>query len=119
LIQTQRMFKGDQMSRDDAQLRASRILSIQEAVAQMFGVAVEELSKEGGARMVSMPRQIAIYLSREMTGSSAAEIGRYFGGKDPSTIRYSIIRIHELRRTDTALDNALSRLEAALTAREV
>jgi chromosomal replication initiator protein len=113
------MLRIDHMSRDDAQLRAIRILSIQEAVAQTFGVTVEELSKEGGPRMVSMPRQVAIYLSREMTGSSAAEIGRYFGGKDPSTIRYSIIRIHELRRTDTALDNALSRFEAALTAREV
>jgi chromosomal replication initiator protein len=113
------MLRIDHMSRHDAQLRASRILSIQEAVAQTFGVAVEELSKEGGPRMVSMPRQIAIYLSREMTGASAAVIGRYFGGKDPSTIRYSITRIHELRRTDTALDNALSRLEAALTAREV
>jgi chromosomal replication initiation ATPase DnaA len=83
------MLRIDHMSRDDAQLRASRILSIQEAVAQTFGVAVEELSKEGGPRMFSMPRQIAIYLSREMTGASAAEIGRYLAVK---TLRLSGIR---------------------------
>jgi chromosomal replication initiator protein len=97
--------------------RGDRIKSIQQAVAHMFGSAVQEFKTDRGPRTVALPRQIAMYLSREPTDASPSEIGRYFGGKHSSTVRSLITRVHDLRRTDAAFENALSKLIASLAAR--
>jgi chromosomal replication initiator protein len=101
----------------DAQLRESAIKSIQEAVAEMFGLAVEELSKESGPRDVAVPRYIAMSFCKEMTDASASEIGRYFGGRHSSTVRYAIARVQELRRREPKLDHTLSKLRKTLNDR--
>jgi chromosomal replication initiator protein len=62
-----------------------------------------------------VPRQIAMYLTKQMTDASLSEIGRHFGGRHHTTVRYSIDRVHELRRSDAALDRVISRLLESLT----
>jgi chromosomal replication initiator protein len=74
------------------------IESIQAAVANYFNIRVQDLKSPSRARMVALPRQIAMYLSRKYTPVSLREIGGYFGGKDHSTI------IHALDKIETALD---------------
>jgi chromosomal replication initiator protein len=105
------------MTIDNDQTREDRIKSIQGAVAHMFRLAVEELKTDSGPRAVAVPRQIAMYLSKELTDASPAEIGRYFGGKHASIVRYSVARVQKLRRTDSPLDHAVSKLLASLACR--
>jgi chromosomal replication initiator protein len=78
------------------------------AVAYLFGLSVEELKQESSRRAVAAPRQIAIYLAKQMTDASLPEIGRQFGGKHHSTVMYSIAKIHERRRIDTHLNHVIS-----------
>jgi chromosomal replication initiator protein len=80
---------------DDRQLRERTIRQIQDAVAQMFGLSTEELRAESRSREVAFPRQIAMYLSKQMTDASLSEIGQEFG-KHQSTVMHSIARIHQV-----------------------
>ena len=105
------------MNARDAQEPENTIKAIQEAVAQMFGLAVEELSKESGPRDVAAARHIAMFLSDEMTDASASEIGRYFGGRQSSRVGYAIARIQELRSREPKLDHTLSKLRKTLNDR--
>jgi chromosomal replication initiator protein len=101
----------------DVQVRESTINSIQEAVAHLFNLSVEELRQDSSRRAIAVPRQIAMYLTKQMTDASLSEIGRHFGGKHHTTVMHSIAKVHELRRTDAALDHAVSKLLASLTDR--
>ena len=51
-----------------------------------------------------MPRHIAMYLSKQLTDASVSEIGRQFGGRQRTSVRYSIARVQELRATDAGLN---------------
>jgi chromosomal replication initiator protein len=95
---------------DKVQVRESTIKSIQEAVAHQFGLSVEELKQESTRREVAVPRQIAIYLTKQMTDASLPEIGRKFGGKHHTTVMHSIAKIHDRRRTDPAMNAAIIEL---------
>jgi chromosomal replication initiator protein len=101
----------------DAEVREKIIKEIQEAVGHLFNLHVEELRQDSSRRAVAVPRQIAMYLTKQMTDASLSEIGFYFGGKHHTTVMHSIARVHELRRSDAALDHAVSKLLASLTDR--
>jgi chromosomal replication initiator protein len=105
------------MKTNDQQLRENTINSIQEAVASRFGLTVEELKGGSNRRVVVVPRQIAMYLVKQMTDASLLEIGLHFGGKHQTTVMHSIAKIHEQRRSDPALDRAVTKLFASLTHR--
>jgi chromosomal replication initiator protein len=62
------------------------VSQIQHAVAGHFGIRVEEMWSERRARSVARPRQIAMYLARELTGYSLPRIGRHFGYRDHTTV---------------------------------
>jgi chromosomal replication initiator protein len=96
------------------QVRDNMIKSIQEAVAYLFGLSAEELRQESKRQVVAVPRQIAIYLVKQMTDASLPEIGRQFGGKHHSTVMYSIAKIDERRRTDADLNHVISELLQSL-----
>src|SRR5438552_8316349 len=81
---------------DDRPLREGTIRQIQDAVAQMFGLSIEELRTESRSREIAFPRQIAMYLSKQMTDASLSEIGQEFGGKHSTTVMHSIAKIHQL-----------------------
>jgi chromosomal replication initiator protein len=94
----------------DALIREGTIRSIQEAVALLFGVPVDKLSEESSRREVVIPRQIAMYLVKQMTDASLPEIGRHFGGRHHTTVMHSIAKVHSMRSTDAALDHAIRKL---------
>jgi chromosomal replication initiator protein len=95
---------------DDQQLRERTIRQIQDAVAEMFGLSTEELTTESRSRDVAYPRQIAMYLAKQLTDASLPEIGREFGGKHQTTVMHSIAKIHQLRATDAGVNKAIETL---------
>ena len=95
---------------DDRQLREGTIKAIQDAVADLFGLSVGELRTESRSRDVALPRQIAMYLAKQLTDASLPEIGRQFGGKHQTSVMHSIAKIHQLRATDAGLNRTIETL---------
>jgi chromosomal replication initiator protein len=83
-----------------AQSRESTIEAIQQHVARKFGMHVEELNQRSTTRVVVLPRQLAMYLAKQLTDASLVEIGSHFGGKHHTTVMHSIAKIDQLRRVD-------------------
>lgn len=78
---------------------------IQRCVAEEFGVSLHDLKTKRRNKNIVLPRQIAMYLSREMTDMSLPEIGNYFGGKDHTTVLHSYNKIKtELLKNGTLKD---------------
>jgi chromosomal replication initiator protein len=94
----------------DRQPRERTIRHIQDAVAHMFGLTIEDLSGVSRSRDVALPRQIAMHLAKQLTDASLPEIGRQFGGKHQTSVMHSIARIHQLRATDAGVNNAIQTL---------
>jgi chromosomal replication initiator protein len=84
---------------------------IQEAVATRFHVKIADLKSRRRSKTLVHPRQIAMYLCRELTDASYPEIGRHFGGKDHTTIIHACRQITKAKDADTALNTALEGLK--------
>jgi len=67
------------------------------------------------ARAVARPRQVAMYLAKQLTPRSLPEIGRKFGGRDHTTVMHAIRRIEELRALDMTLNEDVEQLRRLLT----
>jgi chromosomal replication initiator protein len=98
----------------DMQVRKITIEAIQRAVAEHFGMRVADLKQKNNSRNVVVPRQIAMYLAKQMTEASLPEIGRQFGNKHHTTVMHSIGKIDEQRRTDKDLHRTLNKLQDLL-----
>ncbi len=98
----------------DTQVRKITIESIQRSVAEQFGMRVAELKQKNNSRAVVVPRQIAMYLAKQMTEASLPEIGRQFGNKHHTTVMHSIAKIDEQRRTDKDLNRTLNKIQETL-----
>ncbi len=98
----------------DTQVRKITIEAIQRAVAEHFGMRVTELKAKNNSRSVVVPRQIAMFLTKQMTEASLPEIGRQFGGKHHTTVMHSIAKIEDQRRSDKDLNRTLSTLQETL-----
>ena len=72
------------------------VREIQRAVAERSGVAVTAMAGKGKIPEHVLARQIAMYLCRELTGKSYAQIGRLFGGRDHSTVMHGVSRVARL-----------------------
>lgn len=92
----------------------ARLSAIAEAVASYFDVTVPELVSARRSQPVTRGRQAAIYLARQLTSRSLVEIGRFFGGRDHSTVLYSCRRVAQGRQQDRELDAALNQVVDAL-----
>jgi chromosomal replication initiator protein len=88
---------------------------IRERVAQVFGVPIEALSSKKRTKEVTMPRQVAMYLIRELLDLPLVEIGRLFGGRDHSTVIHSIQKVEEDLAGDDAFHARVQALRAELT----
>jgi chromosomal replication initiator protein len=88
---------------------------IRERVAQLFGVTVDALSSKKRTKEVTMPRQVAMYLIRELLDLPLVEIGRLFGGRDHSTVIHSIQKVEEDLATDDSFHARVQALRAELT----
>jgi len=98
----------------DMQVRKITIEAIQRAVAEQFGMRVSDLKQKNNSRQVVVPRQIAMYLAKQMTEASLPEIGRQFGNKHHTTVMHSIAKIDEQRRADKDLHRTLNKLSEQL-----
>jgi chromosomal replication initiator protein len=99
----------------DTQVRKITIEAIQRAVAEQFGMRVAELKQKNNSRQIVVPRQIAMYLAKQMTEASLPEIGRQFGGKHHTTVMHSIAKIDEQRRADKDLNRTINKLMETLS----
>jgi chromosomal replication initiator protein len=79
------------------------IEQIQRAVASSYRITLGELVTKSNARQYSLPRQVAMYLCKQMTKHSFPEIGRAFGGKHHTTVMHSVEKIETLVSTDSDL----------------
>ncbi|MCU0801201.1 MAG: chromosomal replication initiator protein DnaA [Rhodobacteraceae bacterium] len=99
-------------------LRASdrkvTIEEIQRRVAEHYNVRLSDIVGPKRLRTIARPRQIAMYLAKQMTPRSLPEIGRRFGGRDHTTIMHGIRRIEELMATDSQLSDDLQMLRRQL-----
>lgn len=81
--------------------------SIQKCVTEHFDLKLRDLKSRSHSQAVAYPRQIAMYLAKQLTDCSLQEIGRRFGGKHHSTVIHSVKRIEKKRQKDTQLDKLL------------
>jgi chromosomal replication initiator protein len=80
--------------------RAVTIEGIQKFVSDYYQLKHGELKSRNNSKSIAMPRQIAMYLCKNLTNSSLPEIGKSFGGKHHSTVIHSIRKIEDLRKRD-------------------
>jgi len=88
---------------------------IEEAVAERFHVKIADMKSRRRSKTLVHPRQIAMYLCRELTDASFPEIGRHFGGKDHTTIIHACKQIAKAKATDGALNSTLESLKSQIT----
>jgi chromosomal replication initiator protein len=92
------------------QERKISIETIQRAVSEHFGLTPSHLKQRSNAHAISYPRQIAMYLCRELTQASLPAIGKAFGGKHHTTVLHAIQKIERLREKDQDLNRLVQRL---------
>ena len=81
--------------------------SVMRSVAERFNLQPSQLKLKSNTRQIAYPRQVAMYLVKELTQASLPEIGRYFGGKHHTTVLHSIQKIEELRHHDDSLNSLI------------
>jgi chromosomal replication initiator protein len=94
---------------ESAQISIERI---QELVCERFGVTMQELTGDRRSQNIVYPRQVAMYLSRELTDSSLPKIGKEFGGRDHTTVIHATSKIARLIREDRSVYNLVQELTA-------
>jgi chromosomal replication initiator protein len=87
---------------------------IQDEVSERFGLSKEELIGDRRSQNIVYPRQVAMYLSRELTDSSLPRIGRHFGGRDHTTVIHATSKIARLIREDRSVYNLVQELTARI-----
>ena len=85
---------------------------IQELICERFSVTHEELTGDRRSQNIVYPRQVAMYLSRELTDSSLPKIGKEFGGRDHTTVIHATSKIARLIREDRSVYNLVQELTA-------
>lgn len=88
---------------------------IQKVVSELFHIRVSDIRGKSRKKNIAYPRQIAMFLCRELTNFSLPEIGQYFGGKDHTTVLHSVRKIEALRAQDPELNGLIESLTRTLT----
>jgi chromosomal replication initiator protein len=83
-------------------------------VAEHFNLTPTQIKLKSNTRQIAYPRQIAMYLIKQLTSASLPEIGRVFGGKHHTTVLHSVQKIEQLRRTDEDLNRLIQSLTDSL-----
>ncbi|MEO1194480.1 MAG: helix-turn-helix domain-containing protein, partial [Pseudomonadota bacterium] len=97
-----------------AHSRRVSIEDIQRKVAEHHKIRFSEMSSPRRARAVARPRQVAMYLCKQLTQASLPEIGKKFGGRDHTTVMHAVKKVEELRSTDAAFDEDVELLRRML-----
>jgi chromosomal replication initiator protein len=93
------------------------ISDIQNAVARFYNRKVSELQSRRLTKSVSLARQVCVYLCRQLTGASLQELGNHFGGKDHTTILYSVKKVEAMLPKNPSLRADVDRLTRELRGR--
>jgi len=101
---------------DPEPLGSLTILTIQQAVAKEWGVTVDGLRSKTRTKNLTIPRQIAMYLTRELLSTQLVEIGNAFGGRDHSTVIHSLEKVQQDISADSALKSRINRIRNNLEA---
>lgn len=88
--------------------------NIQRLVCKEFGLTMTQLKSKDNSHKISYPRQIAMYLTKQLTPTSLPQIGREFGGKHHTTVLHSINKIEDLRKSDRDLNRLINKLTSSL-----
>ncbi|MFT6557888.1 chromosomal replication initiator protein DnaA [Sneathiella sp.] len=94
--------------------RRITIEEIQKRVAEHFNIRMSDMHSARRARAVARPRQVAMYLAKQLTSRSLPEIGRKFGGRDHTTVMHAVRKIDELREGDVSLSEDIDLLKRML-----
>src|ERR1017187_5841789 len=86
------------------------IEQIQKRVGEHFGMRAQDLNIRSNSKVIAFPRQVAMFLVKQLTTASLPEIGKQFGGKHHTTVLHSINKIELLRQTDKDLNKTINRL---------
>jgi chromosomal replication initiator protein len=95
-------------------VRQVTIERIQELVSERFSLSLEELCGDKRSQNIVYPRQVAMYLSRELTDSSLPKIGKQFGGRDHTTVIHATSKIARMIREDRSVYNLVQELTARI-----
>ncbi|WP_298724224.1 chromosomal replication initiator protein DnaA [uncultured Ferrovibrio sp.] len=94
--------------------RKVTIEEIQKRVAEHYSIRFADMHSPRRARAVARPRQVAMYLAKQLTSRSLPEIGRKFGGRDHTTVMHAVRKIEELREIDAAFAEDIDLLRRKL-----
>ena len=94
--------------------RRVTVEEIQRKVAEHFNIRLSDMLGPKRTRTIARPRQIAMYLAKDMTSRSLPEIGRRFGGRDHTTILHGVRKVEEMRGTDSQLNEDIELLRRLL-----
>ena len=87
---------------------------IQKFVADYYRLKLVDLKSRNNSKSVAMPRQVAMYLCKTLTGASLPEIGKSFGGKHHSTVIHSIRKVEDLRKKDSVFNSLIHTLSESI-----
>jgi chromosomal replication initiator protein len=108
-------FAEESIAQRGAPPKKTGIEDIQRKIAEFYKLDIRDLHSQERSRRVARPRQVAMYLSRELTMRSLPEIGRRFGDRDHTTVLHACRRISELCATDTNLKQEVDFLKQVLS----
>ena len=94
--------------------RRTTIEEIQKRVAEHFNIRLADMHSARRARAVARPRQVAMYLAKQLTSRSLPEIGRKFGGRDHTTVMHAVKKVEQLRETDATFAEDIDLLRRML-----
>lgn len=94
--------------------KKATIDDIQRKVAEYYNIKLSDMHSARRSSSIARPRQVAMYLAKQLTARSLPEIGRKFGGKDHTTVMHAIKRVQELMQKDTELKEDIERLQRNL-----
>lgn len=96
--------------------RKVTVEEIQRRVSEHYSIRLSDMIGPRRVRSIARPRQVAMYLSKQLTSRSLPEIGRRFGGRDHTTVMHGVRRIEELQTTDSQMFDDVEMLRRALEA---
>jgi len=88
---------------------------IQRRAAEFFAVKLSDMRAKGRTKAIAFPRQIAMYLARQLTHASLAEVGRAFGGKDHTTVLHAVEKIQAMLREDPKFKKTIDSVTQIIT----
>ena len=88
--------------------------AIQQRVAGEWGVSIEGMQSKTRTKTLTVPRQVAMFLARELLGLQLVEIGQAFGGRDHSTVIHSLERVSEEMRENAEFRNRVEKVRESL-----